>query len=295
LGGKARREAAWLFAAVRAETYKVLRRRMTYITLASLVVLVGLVYVGLWLRLRDGPGTRPDSIAVFYAIRYAVSFANAIPYGLSVERFFATIVAVVFAGTMMGNEYDWRTASVVVSRGVRRWHFLFAKAVVAVGFTAVAVLAGLLAAFAGQAWLTSLYGLPWGDIDAGWAWDAVAGVSRTTFVILPFVFLALLFGNLLKSGGQAVGAALGVFFSEQIFNSLLSIATGWPRDIPKAFFSENIDAVMRENGLSGLGAGPFLIDAGGPSAGRAAVVLFAWGTAFGLMLFWRFQRRDIQE
>ncbi|MFN0149010.1 MAG: ABC transporter permease [Dehalococcoidia bacterium] len=288
-------ELGRLADALRAELFKVVRRRMTYICLAAVAILAGLVFLGLWLRLREGPGDRPEEVVTWIVFRSAVSFTNAVPYGLSVTRFFATLIAVVFAGTIMGNEFDWRTVSVVAGRGVRRWHFIFAKAAVSVGFTFMVLLIGLAACVAASAWLTQVYGLSWGDADAARLGSLLAGLARTSFVILPFVFLAMLFGLLWKSGGQAVGATLGVFFSEQIFNGLLGLASGWPREIPKALFSVNIDAVMRGNGLFANGGGPFVLESGGPPAWQGALVLLAWGSAFAALTFWRFQRRDIHE
>lgn len=271
------------------------RRRMTYICLAAIVVLVALVFLGLWLRLKDGPGLRFNQVVTWRAIRAGVSFENVVPYGLGVTRFFATLISVVFAGTMMGNEYDWRTVGLVVSRGVRRWHFLVAKATICVGFTLLVVVVGLGASAVLSAIMTSGYDLSWGSFGGGWWLDLVASVARTTFVILPFVFLAVLFGLLWKSGGQAVGASLGVFFSEQVFNGLLGLAEGWPREIPKALFSVNIDAVMRANGIFANGGAPFILSPGGPPTWRAALILGGWTAFFVAVLFWRFQRRDIQE
>jgi ABC-2 type transport system permease protein len=288
-------ELAGLRIALRAELFKVVRRRMTYICCATIVILVALVFVGLWLRLRDGPGNSPEEVAVWFVIRISVSFEHSTPYGLSVTRFFATLIAVAFTGTIVGNEYDWRTVSAVVARGVRRRHFLGAKLIVAVAFTTIIVVLGLATAAAASAWLTALYGLSWGDADAARLTDVLFGLARTTFVILPFVFLGALFGLVWKSGGQAVGGSLGVFFSEQIFHSLLTLASGWPTLIPKAFFTANIDAVMRANGMFADGGGPFVLESGGPSVWRGVLILLAWSAGFIAFAFWRFARRDIQE
>ncbi|MFN0094605.1 MAG: ABC transporter permease subunit [Dehalococcoidia bacterium] len=284
-----------LRTALRAEVFKTVRRRMTWICLAMIVVLVGLVYLGLWLRLREGAGGRPDEALVWVAVRAGVSFRNAVPYGLAVERFFATIICVVFAGTVMGNEYDWRTVGVAVSRGVRRWHFLAAKLAVVTGFTVAVAVTGLLAAMAASVILTLSYDLRWGTVDLAWGWGLVAGLARTVFVILPFVFLAVLVGNVWRSAGQAVGASLGLFFSEQIFIGLLSLTDGWPRAITKGLFSENIDAVMRANGIFASGGGPFIIEGGGPPLWRATAFLAAWMALFLAATFVRFNRRDIQD
>ena len=281
--------------ALRAELFKTVRRRMTWISLATIVVLVSLVYFGLWLRLREGSGDRPEAALIWAGIRLGVSFRNTVPYGLAVERFFATIICAVFAGTIMGNEYDWRTIGVAVSRGVRRWHFLAAKVAVAVGFTAAVTLTGLLTAMVASAWLTVAYDLRWATIDAAWGADLVMSFGRTVFAILPFVILALLVGNVWRSGGQAVGASLGVFFGETIFVGLLSLTDGWPTTIAKGLFSENIDAIMGANGTFGASNGPFIAATGGPPGWRAAVILASRTVLFAGLAFWRFQRRDIQE
>jgi ABC-type transport system involved in multi-copper enzyme maturation permease subunit len=277
--------------------YKVLRRRMTYILLFSLAFLVLLFYVILWLRIRDGPSDRQGGFAAWLTLRAAMSFFNVVPYGLALERFFATLVCVIFAGTMMGNEYDWRTVGVVTARGVRRWHFLFAKAAIAVLFTVVAVTLGFVVAMAASAWFTNLFGLTYGSFDVERIWDAISSLARTVFVILPFVFLALLCATVWRSAGQAVGASLGVFFIESIFTGLLSGARGWISQVPQALININGDAIMRANGVFGGegGGGPFIFGPGGAPLWRAALVVLAWISAFVLLVFWRFQRRDIQE
>ena len=290
-------ELARLRDALRAELFKVVRRRMTYICLAAFSALVVLFYVILWLRIREGPGTSPQTLLTWLAVRSAMSFANVVPYSLALERFFATLVCAIFAGTVMGNEFDWRTVGVVTGRGVRRWHFLFAKTVVSLVFTVVTLLLGLFIALAISAWFTSVYDLPWGDAGPERYIDAVLSMGRTLYTIFPFVFMALLFATLWRSGGLAVGAALGAFFIEGIFIGLLSAASGWPRLVPNFFLSINIDAVLRANGTFGGGDGnvPFALGEAGPPEWRGAMVLGAWSLAIVLVSFWVFLRRDIQE
>ena len=219
------------------------------------------------------------------------------PYGFALERFFATLVCVIFAGTMMGNEYDWRTVGVVTSRGVKRWHFLLAKLVIAVAFTFVTVAACFVVSMSASAWFSYLYDLPFGNFGLARDADAFASLCRTAFVILPFVAMALLFATQWRSAGQAVGAALGFYFIEGIFTSLLSNAQGWLAHIPDALFNVNGDAIMRGNGVIGRDGdgGPFGIPTGGPPGWRALIILSAWLLVLGLGAFYRFQQRDIQE
>lgn len=284
--------------ALRAEFFKVTHRRMTYILLAAASALVLLFYIILWLRLRDGPQPGPRGELRYISLRDGMSFRNVVPYGFALERFFATLVCVIFTGTMMGNEYDWRTVGVVTSRGVKRWHFMFAKLTLGIVFTLVIVALCFLVATAASAWFSHLYHLDFGGSSFARFLDVFASLGRTTFVILPFVVMSLLFATQWRSAGQAVGAALGFYFIEGIFTSLLANAEGFLAHIPDALFNVNADAIMRGNGViggSGEGGGPFLIPDSGPPGWRALAILCAWLAVLGVAAFWRFQQRDIQE
>ena len=291
-------EAAHLRDALSAEFYKVRRRRMTYILLGVQCGLVILFYFILFMQIRDGPSPRRNGFTEWLALRNAMSTLNVVPYGLALERFFATLVCVIFAGTMMGNEYDWRTVGVVTSRGVRRWHFLAAKVILDVGFVILVTTIGFLVALACSLWWSNLYGLPYGTWDWARLWDLVSSLARTNFVILPFVFMALAFATTWRSAGQAVGASLGAYFIESVFTGLLSRAQdSWLSRVPDALININGDAIMRANGIfSGEGGGgAFILGPGGAPLWRASLVLLAWIVGFMVLVFWQFQRRDIQE
>jgi ABC-type transport system involved in multi-copper enzyme maturation permease subunit len=297
-GSRASLELGRVRDAVRAEAFKITRRRMTYILFAVLAFLIILFYVILWLRIKFGPEPGPQGLAEWYVLRSAMSFANVVPYGFALERFFATLVAVIFAGTMMGNEYDWRTVGLVTSRGVRRWHFLFAKVFTGALFALVLVIFGFLVAMGASAWFTFLYDLPWGGFDAARLADMVASGLRTAYVLLPFTFVAILFATIWRSAGQAVGAALGLYFIEGVFTGLLSNVSGWLGEIPKFLLNVNGDAVLSANGVvdeGESGGGPFLIEAGDIEPWQGALVLAGWMLVFLVLAFWRFNRRDIQE
>jgi ABC-type transport system involved in multi-copper enzyme maturation permease subunit len=284
--------------ALRAEFFKVSRRRMTYILFGAATGLVLLFYIILWLRVRQGPDHNTIRAQVnWLALRDGLAFRNVVPYGFALERFFATLVCVIFTGTMMGNEYDWRTVGVVTSRGVKRWHFLFAKLVSGIVFTVITVTLCFLVAMAASAWFSYLYDLPYGEFSVARIADMFASTGRTSFVIFPFVVMSLLFATQWRSAGQAVGAALGFYFIEGIFTSLLTNARGFLTHIPDALFNINGDAIMRGNGIlrAGEGGGPFAIAEGGPPGWRAFLILSGWLLLLGVAAFLRFQRRDIQE
>jgi ABC-type transport system involved in multi-copper enzyme maturation permease subunit len=291
-----RLEALRLWRAIDAELFKVVRRRMTYILLLAVGLLVLVSYLLLWWGIRAGPGHRRNALADWLALKTTMSFVRVTPYGLTLERFFATIACVIFAGSLMGNEFDWRTVGLFSAKGVRRWHFVTAKAVVSALFIVVVVMIGFLVAMAASAWFSHLYSLPYGAFDLARLGTAVASLARTVFVMLPLVLLALLFATILRSAGQAVGATLGVYLLEGIFTAILDRTQGWMSHVPEALLNFNGDSVMRANGtFSAEGAGPFIFGSGDAPVLRAALILVLWGVGFVVFALWQFQHRDIQE
>ena len=290
-----------MLAALRAEVFKTTHRRMSYILLGAVAALVGLYYVLLWLQIEAGPGHRRRSLVHWLALKDGMSFSNSVPYALELERFFVTLVCVVFVATMMGNEYDWRTAGQAVSRGVKRHHFIAAKPAVGVVFTVIAVLVGFAVALGLSAWFSHVYALPFGQMDVDRGLGAAAGLARTIYVVLPFVAMSLFVAALSRSAGQAVGFSVGFFFLESIFTGVLSDAQGLLSHVPAVLVNANIFAVMQSNGAVPAGSlsGPFgvlglTVGSSAVPIWRGALVLFLWTALLSGVALWRFVRRDLR-
>jgi ABC-type transport system involved in multi-copper enzyme maturation permease subunit len=285
-----------MLAALRAELFKTVRRRMTYILLATGPLLVTAYYALLWIQIRHSPGRRHGYFH-WLSLRSGMSFENAIPYGLQLDRIFVTLVCVVFAATMMANEYDWRTAELAFSRGVKRSHFLAAKATVALAFVVVAMAVAFAVGLAWSGWFSHLYDLPFGTLDGARLGTAFASLGRTTFVVVPFVALALLCATIWRSASVSAGAALGFFFFEGLFTGVMADAKGLLAHVPEFLLSGNALAIVRPNGpvRDSWLTGPFGIAIGTsdfPTA-RAVTLVIAWTVIFVVVAFWRFGRRDV--
>ncbi len=284
--------------ALQAEVFKTVRRRMTYILLLSLGGLITLYYLLLWWQIRHRPLGRRGAFREWLNLRDGMSFDGVVPYALQLERFFVTLVCIVFVATMLANEYDWRTASVAVGRGVKRYHFLAAKAVVGLGFVVVSVLLAFAVALGWSAWFSRLYDLPFGRVDWALAAQAAKGLARLVFVVVPFAALALFLATLFRSTGQAVGVAAGVFFLEALFTGVLSDATGLLSHIPEVLLAANLRAVLSANGAvrDSTLAGPLGLVVGESviPVWRGAMVVALWIVGLVAASFWRFQRRDIE-
>jgi hypothetical protein len=101
-----RTELGHIGDALNAEFFKVRRRRMTYILLAVHCALVLTFYMILFMQIREEPNLHHNSFNTWLALRASMSTLNVVPYELALERFFATLISVIFVGTMIGNEYD---------------------------------------------------------------------------------------------------------------------------------------------------------------------------------------------
>jgi ABC-type transport system involved in multi-copper enzyme maturation permease subunit len=285
-----------VIAAVHAEFFKAIRRRMTYILASVAVALVAVYYVLLWLQIRHAPMGRRGAFRHWLSLRDGMSFANAIPYGLQLERFFVTFVCIIFAACIVANEFDWRTAQVALGRGVRRRDFLAGKVAIAALFTAAVALAAFATGLALSAWWSHLYGLPFGALDLTRLGHALASLGRNVFVTLPFVAMAMVCAMFARSASQAAGFALGIFFLESIFTGLMADAQGILPHIPEALLNVNVLSVVAENGVvrdSWL-TGPFGVVVGGSDVplARGAGLLAAWTVVLVGVAFWRFSRRD---
>ena len=287
-----------MFNALRAEVFKTVRRRLTYILLLSLGALITLYYALLWWQIRLRPVRGRGAFREWVNLREGMSFEGVVPYALQLERFFVTLVCIVFVATMLANEYDWRTASLALGRGVKRHHFLAAKAIVGLAFVLVAVLLGFVVALGWSAWFSYLYNLPFGTIDGPLAANAAKGLARLAFAVLPFAALALFLATLFRSTGQAVGVAAGVFFLEALFTGVLNDATGLLSHVPEVMLAANLRAVLSANGVvrDSTLAGPLGLVVGEATIPiwRGAVVVALWTVAFVGAAFWRFQRRDVE-
>lgn len=286
-----------MHSALAAELFKLKKRRMTYILLATLVLLVALFYFLLWLRAQQGPAPRFRGRTEYLALLDSMAFANVEAYGLQLVRLFGTLVAVIFAAMVAGNEYAWGTVSLVISRGTPRLPFIAAKMVVSVAYVLVVVTIGLLAAALASMLLSHLYDLPFGAIGTDRFRLALLAEGRTVLSMLPFVFLAIVVATVGRSAGLAVGFALGVFFLEGIFTRVFTNTTGWISYIPQVLPNAHINVLMLQNGpqasaaLGFLGASDAL--APGASAMRSAAILCLYATTFAVVAAWQVRRKDL--
>ncbi len=310
---------------VRAELFKVLRKRRTYVLaglwwglLPALVLVVGrLVYVNL------GGSFADDTGGVTRAVQEIAS-----PFGLArialvgpayLSPSFYIIVVALLAALLIGEERGHAMWKTVLVAQPQRLAVMAGKVSVA-----MLVLAALMAGAALTGALFGAFGTTFLPTDWSGAWTELAGLFAMQWAFsLAAVLFAFLMVFLFKNVALGV---VTVFFLPGLLEGLYTIyraTVGFEpvnrinvffqaiqlqqrlEAVPQYFFTANLYAPARapvSELMRGLAAGGAELppDALGQLLGsgitlpHAAAVMAGYALAFGLLLFWRFARQDIE-
>ena len=225
---------------LRSELFRLGRRWMPRVLLLVVVGGVVLVYALVWVSLATQDGTEEAEI------RDDLTLAQAHSFGLDLTYFFASIVAVIMAASIIGTEFGWGTIRTLLPRARSRIGLLTAKLVALVVFDVVLVVAGFLAALVMSAVVTAAENLE-GDAGGDGLLDAVVAIGRTTYVLLPYTALAFFVAVLTRSNAAGIAIGLAVLLAEGIAVAILNAvldSLDWVGDL---LFSQNISAITDLN------------------------------------------------
>jgi len=204
------------------------------------------------------------------------------------------MLVIILVGAFMAQEYSWRSLQLLLSRGVRRLHFLLAKFTVLSAAIFVLTLVAFLAGAAVTAGYTiHTHGtLPWDQVAWGTLWRQSVIVFYT---LLPYAAFTLLIAILARSPLVAVGVGLGYsLLVEGLLLQLLSmlsqraaaIAAYFPAMLGQSLLQSQQTQVDIQIGMAS--APDNLL-----SASTAAILLGIY-TLLALTLAWlAFQRQDL--
>ena len=310
---------------VRAEWFKVVRKRRTFVLAGlwwGLLPALGLI-VGRLLHVNLGASFANEAGGIDLAVQQIAS-----PYGLArialvgpayVAPTFYIIVITLFAALLIGEERGhamWKTVLVAQPQRVAVMAGKVVVAMLAVG--ALLLGAGVAAALFGAVGTTFL------PTDWTGDWLGLAGLFALQWAFsltgVLFAFLMVfLFKNMvlgivtvyflpgLLEGLYTLYAATVGFQPVNRLNAIFQALQLQQRleDVPRFFYTANAYAPARapvSELLGGLAAGGADIppDALSQLLGtaitlpHAALVMAGYGLAFGLLLFWRFVRHDVE-
>ncbi len=314
-----------VLATVRAETFKLLRKRRIYVLaflywllLPAIALLVGrLLFTNLKEFEREGlPVT--DLVQSLFSPHGLASIALAGPAYMSPTAYIFGVVllAALFMGEERGQNM-WKTVLVVQPD---RTAVLTGKVVVAMG----ALLALMLGAFVssilfgtlGMAFLPTDLSGDWLGLLALylWQWAHLLAAVLLAFLLVFLVrsaVLGIVMVLLLPGLIEGLYSVLNTLFNLQPltrFNAIfqaLRLQRLWEA-APRYFFTTNLYAPGRSpardvagellatapSGSQDLGPLQQLLG-GGVSLGHSSAVMAGYALVFGLLLYWLFRRRDV--
>jgi ABC-type transport system involved in multi-copper enzyme maturation permease subunit len=277
------------------EWTKVFRRRMTWVLVGILVLLVAGLYLAIYAVAQEALSDPQASPGTIENLQGMLCWPQALTslLGLTGGAGLGGLMLIVLAGAMTAQEYSWRTTHLWLSRGLPRSAFLMAKYATLAVAALLVVVAAVLVASPLTAWFTQqLTGsLNLADVDL---FELSLSIVRTAYTILPYVGLTFLVAILSRSAAAAIAAGLAyALVVENIVVQLLGLAGGiWadlaryaPGSLAAALMQTNLRLVEVDLG-SGMNAG-----LPGPWAAAGGITLYT--AAFLGLSLWAFRRQNL--
>ncbi|MXW04048.1 MAG: ABC transporter permease [Gemmatimonadetes bacterium] len=211
--------------------------------------------------------------------------------GLKSVKDTVLVLVIILAASFFGREYTLGTFRPVMSRGVRRWEFLGAKAL-SIALTSgagllilslVVVVSSLVAALlTGEDLITA---------DAGQWSSAAVLFGKVICILLPYIVVSLFFTVLTSSGTAGVSITLvHLLFEILTVNPLIALFSPNVGDYmlaPNVMMVSQIDFVLPAN--EGASVFASFVDL----YLNPLLVMFAYTVVTGAAAFWLFLRRDV--
>jgi ABC-type transport system involved in multi-copper enzyme maturation permease subunit len=281
--------------AFRMELTKVFRRRMTWVLIGILVLLVAGMYMALYAVLQDAlsdPAGSPGKVEALWGIlSWPQAFSGLLGYiggtGLG------GIILIVLAGTVTAQEYSWRTVHLWLSRGLPRSAFLLGKYAALVVAALLVVLTAALVGTLLTGWFThQLTGsLRLAGLDV---YQLALSALRTAYTLLPYIALTFLVAILTRSTAAAIAAGLAyTLVVENLAAQLLGLAGGLWAGIAQYLPGSLAAALLQTNQRLvefDLGSG---VEAGLPDPWAAAGGIALYTVAFVGLSLWAFRRQNL--
>jgi len=262
-----------MFHLLRSELFRLRKRPQTWLLLAIAFLLTTFVYGGFVI------GARVTSGQDRLDMREVLTFPELDEFGLSIGLgFFGSVMVIIVAAGMMGNEFSWNTLRPLTARARSRSGLLTAKIITAILYSAVfmfalAVLIGVL----------SLVSSAIAGVDAAYsgeaAIDALKFTGQVVLVNLPYVAFAFMLATVARSNAAGIAGALGLSFIEQPILELLKLAS-------------DVFETIQEYGIS-YNSTQILFPDGDTDVTRSSIIMLVYAAIFFGISYFVFLRRDV--
>jgi ABC-type transport system involved in multi-copper enzyme maturation permease subunit len=282
------------------ENTKNLKRRMLWIELGILAVLIIVVYTIIYATLETNNRNTITGEArqeVLDIITWPGAFLNALAFGQG--NSLGGILLVVLVGAVTAQEYTWRTMHLWLSRGIPRFTVMGAKFVAMLVpimlfvLTPMVIGGGISAIFTLQIDKT----LPFGQINF---WQLFLSVLRTAYTLLPYGALTFMLAIVARSAAAAIGIGLAyTLLVEGVAATIFTLVGGILRDIVVYLPGSLADGLLKLNqsamevGVISTGDSTPLLKYLDPIP--SAIGLALWTILFFGIAVWAFRRQDLSD
>jgi ABC-2 type transport system permease protein len=260
-----------MLALLNSEIFRTVKRPVTWIMLAILVLVIAAFYAIVYFTVSDA--------ATSEALRPDATRNN----GFAIGSGIASILVIVLAAQSMGSEYGWGTIRALASRASGRIPLILAKLFVLAGYTLLTLIVTAGASVGSAFLFGSLANNDTGVSGSEWV-DILEAVARGMLSIGVYAIIALVITILSKSTAAGIAGAIALSFLEQAIWALLGAASDTFDTISEYFISYNV------TGLTSIGSDQ-AVD--GFDATRGTIVLAAWLIGLFTIALFIFRRRDI--
>jgi hypothetical protein len=272
-----------------SEWIKVRHRRLTWILLVLVPVVIGVLYALLF----AGVASADQSAEEAKTWDARLSLENLVPFGDAMVYRLVALFCVILAGSMTANEFGWRTILTFATwTGDRRALLtgkLAATGAVALAFVVAAWLTVILAVVMGSAARGTLTA---GGVTPGLVPELARAVIITWAAAMVFAVISAALAVWTRSAAGAIAVPLGILLLEPLGAAALTALGGIAEFAANFTLSHNIDGLLTVNG-SIDGAGEDLSTY--PPAWRAALFLMLFSGVTVLLTVRTLLRRDIRE
>jgi len=273
-----------------AEFYKLRKRPACRVLAFAGVGIVAVLYLMLAALLLGDLDTGSTG-ASLEELRDMVALRNTPIFGFGITQLVASVLGIVLMSLAVTSEYSWRTVLTTVNWTGERGRLLAARITVVLGFLAVGVGLGWLAAALGSVALALADSSAGFDgIGAGFVIDVLTGWGRTWLTVAVYALLAAALSSLTRNVAAGIGIALLVRFLEPVGVQFIDVLPGWIASLQHLLISPNVDALLQANGTL-ESADP--IERELPPTLQATVYLLIFCVMSAAVAIFSFSRADI--
>jgi ABC-type transport system involved in multi-copper enzyme maturation permease subunit len=282
------------------ENTKNLKRRMLWIELGILAVLIIVLYTIIYATLQTSSVTGMDNEArqeVSSIITWPGALLNSLSFGSGSSL--GGLLVMVLIGAATAQEYTWRTMHLWLSRGIPRPVLMGAKFVAMLVPIFLFVVTPLLIG-GGLTAIFTLHidkSLPLSQIN--W-WHLTMSVLRTAYTLLPYAAMTFMLAIVTRSTAAAIG--IGVAYTllvEGVAATVFTLLGGVLRDIVVYLPGSLADGLLKLNSTAMAGQTVFSGDGTGMikylDPVPSAIGLGLWTLLFLVVAVWSFCRQDMSD